>query len=716
MIETQYRKGYNFFKDWEYKFVFWKDFDFSVFDYIYVRTAKGRKKKKTTYADIIVMADTETSKKGQKGIQDNHICAWSISFRAYGFNIATLWGQDPFEFADMVAEFRSHLKCDEVYLYYHNASYDWVFNRKFLIQKFGEPTEQLNIKPLYPLFIKFSNGLIIKDSLVLSQTKLEKWAENMNVEHKKAVGKWDYDKIRSQHDKLTADELQYIECDVLAGVECLDATCQALKCTIGHIPYTSTGIVRREVRQAGKENHAHDWFKGIQPDDFEMQKRFEDLFAGGYTHGNRNIVNFIFPGKCKDESSAYPFAAIAEKYPSEKFWKLKRKIDPHYVMKNAENYAFIFTMKVWKVELSDPRYPMPYLAKAKCKKCDNPMIDNGRILSASYIEIMYNEIDLEIFLSMYKYTAVEIEDVYVSFKTYLPKWFTDYVFKRFEMKTQLKGVDKVNYQIEKGKLNACAYGLIAQRPVKEDIIEDYLTGEYKPATSDMDLDEIVKYFEGKYSKYMRSYGSVLPYCIAPWVTAYARRNLYRVADCRADGALWLYSDTDSAYCSDFDEDKVKEYNASCIQKLKDRGYGGVEFKGKTYYLGVAEDDGEYMQIKVLHSKCYCCRPLTARGDNFVMGGDLKLTVAGVPKKGVASLKNNINLFQVGFVFDGKTSGKLQHAHIYRDKIYKDKKGNWTGDSIDLTPDDYTVKSSDIPDIEALEYQTVEVQVYDEDLL
>ena len=713
MIATQYRKGYNFFKDREYKFCYWKEFDFSVFDYIYVRHTKG--KKKISYADVIVMADTETSKKGLKTNKENHICAWSISFRAFGFNICTLYGQDPFEFVDMLIEFRKHIKCDEVYVYFHNMSYDWVFLRKFLIERLQNPIDQLNTKPLYPLFIKFSNGLIFKDSLALAQKRLEKWAEDMNVEHKKAVGKWDYEKIRTQHDILNDDELKYIECDVLAGVECLDATCKALKCTIGHIPYTATGIVRREVRQAGKANHAHDWFKSIQPDDFTMQQRFEDLFAGGYTHGNRNILNFIFRGKCKDEASAYPYAAIVEKYPGEKFWKLQRKIDPYYILKNSEDYAFIFKMKIWKVELRDKRYPMPYLAKAKCKRCDNPIIDNGRILSASYAEITYNEIDLEIFSYMYKWEKIEIEDVFCSFKEYLPKWFTDYVYKRFEMKTQLKGIDKVNYQIEKGKLNSCAFGLLAQRPVKEDIIEDYETGKYKTKTSEMELEELTSYFKDKYNKYMRSYGSVLPYIISPWITSYARKNLFLVASCIADGAIWLYSDTDSVYATEFNEKKIKAYNNQCIEKMKDRGYEGIDFNGKTYHLGVAEDDGEYMQMKVLHSKCYCCRPLTAYGNNFIMGGDLKLTVAGVPKKGVASLKNNINLFQIGFVFDGKTSGKLQHTHIYRDKIYKDKKGNWTGDSIDLSPDDYTVKNTEIPDFES-EYETIEVQVYDEDIL
>ena len=120
-----------------------------------------------------------------------------------------------------------------------------------------------------------------------------------------------------------------------------------------------------------------------------------------------------------------------------------------------------------------------------------------------------------------------------------------------------------------------------------------------------------------------------------------------------------------------------------------------------------------MQYKALHSKCYCYRPLKARGDNFVMGDDLKITVAGVPKAGSRSLKNNINLFKTYFKFDGKTSGKLQHTHNYVTEIYRDKEGNWTGDSIDLSPADYIIGDAKIPDLDDL--AQIEVQIYDENL-
>ena len=52
------------------------------------------------------------------------------------------------------------------------------------------------------LFIEFDNGVILRDSLILAQRKLEKWCIDLDVEHKKAVGLWDYNKHYTQKKKL----------------------------------------------------------------------------------------------------------------------------------------------------------------------------------------------------------------------------------------------------------------------------------------------------------------------------------------------------------------------------------------------------------------------------------------------------------------------------------------------------------------------------------
>lgn len=701
-----------------YSLTYWEDYDYTFFDNIIIRTKKGKSKK--TYADLIIMADTETSRKMENPKTDedhhNHVCAWSCAFRSLGYNIVTLWGKKPGDLPKMLRKVRERLACDEMYVYFHNLPYDWVFERKFFFEEFSEPEHQLNVKPLYPLSITFGNGIILKDSLMLSQRSLEKWGADMRAEHAKAVGKWDYDAIRHFDSwNPSPDELLYMECDVLCGVECIDATMHALHKTISSIPLTATGIPRGECRNEGKKHKAHDWYVRLSPKTFAEQYILELAFHGGFTHANRFITGQVFPGyysftspwsKCKDFSSSYPFCILAYRYPCERFWKLPREnVSADYILRNSEKYAFIFKMCARGVRLKNPRFPMPAISYSKCVVDINVVKDNGRILTADYIEIYLTEIDFMTIYDMYDFDRLELTEVQCALKDYLPRWFTDYVYSRYESKTKLKGVDPVLYAIEKAKVNSC-YGMCAQKPVKPDIIEDYETGEFKDATG---FD-----YEKEYQKHLQNRNSFLPYCIGVYVTSFAQFNLFRLGACVPDNEVWLYSDTDSVYATAFDEEKLAAYNKECMEILESRGYGGVEHKGKTYFLGIAEDDGEFMQFKALHSKCYCKRPIVAHGDNFVMGEDLKITVAGVPKRGAKSLKNNIDLFKEGFVFDGTTSGKLQHTHYFIPEIYIDEHGNETGDSIDLTPCDYLVNNIQEPTMDMLLETEIEMQDYEKE--
>ena len=694
-----------------YQLLYWKDFDFSkLSNIIPVKTRGGHKN--ITYNDIIIMADTETSKK-QLQKEDNHIVAWSISFRAFHVNIATLWGQNPYEFPEMLQALRRSLAGYDIYVYFHNLGYDWVFLRKFLIEKFGDPENQLNIKSYYPLFVKFKNGIMLKDSLILSQRKLERWADDLQVEHRKAMGKWQYDKYRNQSDILTPDELIYIEDDVRAGVECIDATLKLLKKNISSIPYTMTGIMRGISRDIGKKQHAHEFYEKIAPE-ADLQKILEIIFHGGFTHANRyctvaGVNRGIYPAICYDFSSSYPYCMLAYKFPMEKFWKLDKEIDHNYVFQNIDNWAFCLHVIFRNIKLKDPKFPMPCLSMYKASCILNGIADNGRCLEASLYECYINEIDLKLIYDYYTWDQIIIDDVYVAWKDYLPKWFSDIIYNEYKAKCELKGVDDVLYSLEKAKFNSL-YGMCVQKPVPVDIKEDYKTGEYN---SDLDYWDN---FDKNYEKHVKNRNSFLPYQWGVWVTAYAQSNLFTLGECidYKNGGIWLYSDTDSAYGTLFDQRKLKIYNEDCIRRLKEHGYDPVEVKGKKYSLGVAEFDGEYMQFKTLHSKCYCDRPLTARGDNFVMGGDLKITVAGVPKKGAVCLHNNIENFRPFFTFDGKTTKKLGHTHITVDHIYTDKQGNITGDSIDLKPCDYIMTGLDRGNILYTDYMEIEQQTADGD--
>ena len=188
----------------------WDDWDYSNLNLIRTVTRPGKKKKKKKkeiYNAVIMMFDTESSKDhkpaNRADICENHIVIWTLSIRAYHYNIVTLYGRRPDELAVCMKKIHESMQGSVSVFYCHNLGWDWTFERQFIMAEIGTPKNQLNVKPYYPVYIEFKNGIILKDSLILAQRKLEKWADDLQVEHRKAVGSWDYDKIRHPLQKRT---------------------------------------------------------------------------------------------------------------------------------------------------------------------------------------------------------------------------------------------------------------------------------------------------------------------------------------------------------------------------------------------------------------------------------------------------------------------------------------------------------------------------------
>lgn len=683
-IRADYYRG-------KYQLIRWDKYKYRKLKNIMYQARAGRSDH-DTYSDCIIMADTETSKGVQKGIAENHLCAFTLSIRAFDQNIVTLYGSKPSEFIEMLQKLKVYLQGDKIIIYFHNLAYDWVFLRKFLIAQYGSPVKMLATKPHYPIYIEFDNGLIFKDSLILAQRSLEKWAKDLDVEHQKAVGKWDYLKIRNQIDAdFTPEELEYIEHDTLAGVECIDKLMQQLHKRIYSMPYTATGIPREEAKKRGKSNNARADFDRIVSKDYHIQQLLECVFHGGYTHANRHYVGLTINDDiyALDFTSSYPYCMLAFKYPMTEFLPF-RNCSPEEILKSTENYAFIFKLILVNVQLRSDSLPMPALQYSKCVKDINAICDNGRILCANYVEIYLNEIDLAVIADQYIWKSAACTEVYHAEKHYLPRWYTDYVFECFKDKTMLKGGDPVAYALAKAKVNSL-YGMMVQKPCREEITEDYATGEYTVDSGN---------YEELYEKYLKNRSSILSYAWGVWVTSYAFSNLFKLGRC-CD--MWLYSDTDSCYGKDWDMQKVEEYNEGCKQKLLSNGYEAVMRDGKQYWLGVVDIE-KHDQFKTMGAKRYCVRD----------GDQLKITVAGVPKKkGALCLDNDIENFTEGLIFSGTVTGKQTHTYFFSEGIHIDVSGNEVGDSIDLSPCDYLLSSVDKFDWQSLFDEEIEVQIYDD---
>ena len=689
-------KVYQIRKKWmtqnnSYTFRYYKYYDYTFLQKIMKLYRSG--KAHESYNDCVIMLDTETSKETPGTVCKNYIVAWTISIRAYEQNIVTLYGSKPSECVWTLEQMIMNMPGDKTVIYIHNMSYDWVFLRKYFLAAWGTPLHQLNTNPHYPLFIEFGCGLIFRDSLALAQRKLEKWAADLEVPHQKAVGYWDYNAKRNQDTIFSPEEKTYIEHDTLAGVECLDMTMRALHKTVYSMPYTATGIPREIVRKIAKANYFRESFLRIVPS-YETQMKLERVFHGGYTHNNRHYIGVVTRGNviAKDFASSYPYVMLTEKYPMERFAPF-RDCPVDFILRNAAKYAYIFKLILMKPRLRNDYVAMPALQKSKSVKVVNPVEDNGRILCAAYVEIYLNEIDLSVIAEQYEWDGAYCVEVEFSKKQYLPKWFTDYIYQCFVDKTKLKGGDLVQYNIAKAKLNSL-YGMCVQKPIKEVIEEDYQSGEFS-IQEGQDPREI-------YQKYINNRNSILPYQWGVYVTSFAYRNLFLLGAC---AGTWLYSDTDSCYGLDWNEEMLDAYNDGCKKKLLDRGYGAVMHNNREYWPGVAETDGVYSEFISVGAKRYAVRK-----DKKLV----KITVAGVPKKGFRCLNNDLRNFKAGLIFNGKVTGKMQHTYFFEEDTWIDDEGNERGDSVDLSPCDYVLDTVHEVDWERIFYKEIKVTVYDKD--
>lgn len=637
-------------------------------------------RKRETSANLIICADTETSKQCNEGEpRPNYVVAWSVCVFNYVAGVQSVYyGHRP----DTIITFLTKLQNDidaGINVYFHNLNYDYTFLRQFAFDVWGMPDDQLAVKPHKPLIIRWRSAAVTwKDSLILSQRSLERWAADLNVEHKKAVGKWDYEKIRTQHEEFNADELLYISNDVLAQSECVNTMRENLNISaVSDMPLTFTSIIRNEARRrsrgsirAGRIKWYSKYREIVPP--IEVYLMLERAYHGGYTHANRYCIGDLYENVTGfDFASSYPYVMMSEKFPMDKFERFP-DADPYKILKLKDDFAFVFDLLIYDFELK-PGIEMPYLQRSKITKwSDDFVMDNGRVISGTLAQITYTEIDLELFVNTYDFKMIAVKNCYMSAKAYLPEWLRNYIYELFEKKTRLKGADPVLYGLAKMQLNG-VYGMCVEKSIRTEYTENYITGEYSAQYPDNPAEALEKRYKSK--------NAFLPYQWGVWVCAYAVRNLYNLGACCG---LWLYSDTDSVKGLEWNFEAVNSYNELCKKKLLEAGvFHPIEHNGREYWLGIAEFDGKYDEFITLGSKRYVVRE----------DGKLKITVAGVPKAGAACLHDDIHNFKIGKVFDGQTSGKKQLTYFLGDPI-REENGIIYGDSIDLSECDYLLSATE----------------------
>lgn len=598
------------------------------FDYSLISKAKNQRRKKgnqgkrnnkRVYKDIICAFDIETTN-DRESVQA-FMYVWQFQF-----NDITIMGRTWNEFLTLLQRMAEQLNRDQyIVIFVHNLSFEFQFLRG--IYDFTKE-EVFAVDFRKVLKCEMFNHFELRCSYLQTNMSLNEFTHKMGVQDVKLSGEdFDYSKARYPWTPLTDQELQYCINDVKGLVEAMRIQMDLEHDTFYTLPLTSTGYVRRDVKAAMRHYNRQD-LKDMLPD-YNVFCMLRESFRGGNVHSNRYYTNCILHDvHSNDYASSYPNVQINCRFPMSA-WIREDGMDLDRCLLKIYKHkrACLMRVKLFDVKLKDPMWGAPYLAKAKCRNIKNCENDNGRVLSAEYLETTLTDIDFKIVLDEYEFSWIEFTDFYHCRYGLLPKQLRETVLEYFRRKTELKGVsgEELYYMKAKNKLNS-VYGMSVQSPVKQSI--DF---EHDFILRNDDETELLNAANKK---------AFMSYAWGVWTTAHARAELEEAI--KMCGDRFVYCDTDSVkYLGTIDFDS---FNAKKKRRSEENGAVAVDPAGVKHYLGVMEHDADYSEFATMGAKKYAYR---------YPDGKLGITIAGVNKsKGADELEaaRGLSAFKEGFVF------------------------------------------------------------------
>ena len=586
----------------------------------------GRKNSKWQYKDIITAFDIETTRISD--IEQSVMYVWQWQF---GDDI-TVVGRSWDEFIGLCMRIKPHMQGQKLLVFVHNLSYEFQFLRG--VYAFG-PDDVFAVKPRKILKCEMFGFIEMRCSYLHSNMSLDEYLQKMGVVHRKLT--MDYDKPRFPWTELTPDELAYCVNDVQGLVEALKIDMQLEGDNFYTFPLTSTGYVRRDAKEAMRRV-SPTYIPGLLPD-LHIYMMLREAFRGGNTHANRYYAGKVVKDvHSADRSSSYPDVQVNCEFPVSRFFEAGvLSFDEVLDLINRRHKAVLMRVAIYDLRLKDETWGCPYIPKSKTRYGKGMRIDNGRVLSADYLEITITDIDLEIMLSEYDFDAVPLDVAHARYGK-LPPALVEVTKRYYKNKTELKGVpgQEVFYTKEKNKLNSI-YGMSAQDPVKDRILFKDLDAADQGGFVQEGKDPAELLEENNKHAF-------LSYAWGVWVTAWARLRLeegIRLASSQPWGDGFVYCDTDSVkYVGDID---WSAYNADRERDSRASGAFATDPKGVTHYMGVYEVEDTADKFVTWGAKKYLCD----------YGGTLKATIAGVNKSMAGAelaRSGGVDAFKPGFVF------------------------------------------------------------------
>jgi len=609
------------------------------------------------YLDDFVTLDIETS--------HNDNIAWIVSIQLYFQGVYTLL-RTPLEFIQYYQKLINDFSLDNQHrlvTIIHNASYDLSYLIPYIQLYLPEKEDRNGIYASeHKIKMYRQGGLEFLDTLSISGGQsLDTWSKNLNTEHRKEVGLYDYTKVLYQDSILNDQEKLYDMNDVLTLYDCFMKQLEIEEDATSSIPRTSTGYVRRDFRRECRKD------KYFRQDYFVKNKMTLDVyklavkaFAGGYTHNNRFYADKIIRGhiKHRDFRSMYPTEIRCYPMPWGKAetvyditkgrYKALNIPEPtiEEILGMMPDYSTITELYITKATLKDKKISMPFMQFSKLYNDESVTCrcikDNGRVLYfKGGASICLDNYTLKIIQEQYNIEYHVLKCIRMKNKP-LPKPIKETVDKFFKLKTDLKYKAKEaenkygefsNEAIEarnelmrmKGRLNGI-YGMMVTNCIQAEYDIDYAQDEIENVfikeekITDQQKQEAI-------DKYYKSRNSFLYYIAGTFVTALARYELYEYIKVIGYDKV-LYCDTDSIFYLS-DDSTEKAINDLQAEKAKHAEYI-IDEKGNRIYYDVFEEENDITAFKGLHSKCYAY---------IDCNNDFIATIAGVPSRTLIGMKD-----------------------------------------------------------------------------
>lgn len=579
------------------------------------------------------------SKKYYEDCKKFAICyVWQFSI-----NDNVFWGRTLEDFKDFLQELEYYEPHKKI-VYIHNFSFEFQFLINVL--QFDYVFARQARKPLFAEWSTYQ----FRCSYFLTNMSLATWAEQRKLSVQKLVGDLDYTILRTPKTVLTNKELVYCFNDVLVMYFGL----LQYKEKYGHIidiPFTQTGEVRKEVIDRMNVSSEYKYRKRcikLIPETIEDYSLLCDCLMGGYAHSNAVHTNVVLDNVfSKDISSSYPTVMCLEKYPMT-YFDVTVPCDDYF---NNDNYSYIITFDV--EHLHSKRWNT-WLSFSKCAKIKGYSLDNGRVLKADYVQLSLTNVDYEMFQLCYDFDNLNIIDFRISSNDYLSPTFVKYILELYGNKTTLKGIKEKEplYMKSKQYINSM-YGMMVTKNITDTI--EFEEDRWKKEL--LNEKNFYTKIASEKKKLSKTFGA---FQFGVWVTAYARRNLwkgilaldYNVAYCDTDSIKYIECDTDFFEKYNNEIEMRENARADMLGIPKDK-FCPKDKNGVPHRLGIFDDDGQYKKFKTLGAKKYCY----VDNDN-----KLHMTVSGVRKSAVSQL-HDIDDFKDGTVFDVEHAQKLIMSYV-----------------------------------------------------